>query len=255
MELERATKVGFYNVFRREFAASFRFLPLILSGMITPMLIYVIFGVVIGKNIGPVEGVPYTQYIISGIIIFQLVYATFYQSSYSTYFSSNVTQTMDELLTSPVSSRDILLGRVLSSTFIGLIISVPMLIILMILSGVSFNPVAIILSLIYLGLNALIFALLGTLLGIVVESEFSLINFANVIIIPLVFLSDTFMKISYNKLINAALMISPIKVTNDCIRAALLKSTVEPLSLFLLVFYSLIIFFITYKVFDAKSKE
>lgn len=249
------TKVGFYNVFKREFAASFRFLPLILSGMITPLLIYIIFGVVIGENVGPVDGAPYTQYIISGIIIFQLVYATFYQSSYSTYFSSNVTQTMDELLTSPISSRDILLGRVLSSTIIGLIISIPMLLILMLLSGISFNIAAYLVSLFFLGLVALVFALLGTLLGIVVESEFSLINFANVIIIPLVFLSDTFVKIGYNEFVNIALKISPIKVANDCIRAALLKSTADPVSFILLFSYTIIIFFITYKVFDAKSKE
>lgn len=248
-------KYGSYKVFRKEFAASFRFLPLVIGGMVTPLFIYIVFGLDIGKNISLGHGIPFKQYIVSGTILFQLVYSTFYQSSYNTFFSSTVTQTMDELLTSPLSSKDILIGRVATTSAIGVIVCMPLLIILTIISGIKCPVWMMLLIIIYLILIAVIFSLLGTLLGLLVLNEFSLINFANAIVIPVVFLSDTFKQITDNKIINYILYLSPVKLGNVGMRSLLLWNKLDLLTLILLIIYTIIAYFIVYKIFEIKSRE
>jgi ABC-2 type transport system permease protein len=255
-KIMKTLKIRFLNVFKKEFAATFRFLPLILGGMITPLLIFLVYGLVNGKYISLIDGHTYTQYIVSSVILFQLVFATFYQSSYNTYFSTNVTQTMDELLTSPLSSKDILIGRTLNTSLTGIIICIPVLAILMALSHIAFNFLFYLLAVLSLICIAFIFSLLGNLLGIVVNSEFSLINFANAIIIPLIFLSDTFAKVSgFNVVLTYVLYISPIKVANDVMRNALLNNKADLLDMLLLILYTFIYYAITYVVFEKKSRS
>jgi ABC-2 type transport system permease protein len=241
-------------VFKKEFNASFKLLTIVLGGMVTPLFIYGFFSMVVGGNSFD-SYMPYKHYMVSGTVIFQLVYSTFYQASYSTFFSSNVTQTMDELLTSPLNSKDILLGRTLSTSMITVIVSIPLLICLIFWSGLLFNLVWYLIALVGLAVLAIIFSLLGTLLGILVNSEFSLINFANMIVIPLTFVSDTFVKLSAIPSLKYILYCSPIKLANDVVREALVLSKLNWLSGLILVLFMVVSWVVVYKVFDKKLKD
>ncbi|KOY65401.1 ABC transporter permease [Clostridium sporogenes] len=244
------------HVFKKEFAASFRFLPLIISGMITPLLIFAVFGMGVGKYVPSYRGFTFSQLIISGILLFQLTCSTFYQVSYSTFFAANVTQTLDEFLTAPISSRDILLGRVLNNAVIGLITAIPVSVVLILISNIKVSVLYYLVSLIYLMLIGILFSSLGALLGITVDVEFSLINFANAIIIPLNFISDTFIRISdKNILLNYILYLSPIKLANDGMRKALLFREFDIISLIALIIYTAVVYVISAKIFEKKSLE
>lgn len=244
------------NVFKKEFAATFKMLPLLIGGLVTPLFIYFTLSMSMGQYDIKIGNYALTQYIVSGVILFQLVYSTFYQSSYNTYYSFNITQTMDELMTSPLSSSDILIGKVINTTVISIIISAPVLIILMLVSKINFSIVFFMVSIGYLFMVALISSLLGNLLGILVKSEFTLINIANALVIPIVFLSDSFTNLSDKfNIIKCVIYLSPIKVANDAIRSAILNREIKYIDVILLVLYVIITYFITYKIYDDKSRE
>lgn len=251
--MERAR---FITVLAKEFSATFRLVPLILGGMITPLFIYFIFGQAIGANQVSAGGIPLQQYMVPGTLLFQLVYSTFYQASYSTFFSSNITQTMDELLTSPLSSADILLGRIANSTVISVLIAIPLMAILSAASGIKPHLGWMALALLALALVAVVSSLLGTLLGLIVDNEFSLINFANVIVIPLIFLSDTFVQISaYHPGVQVLLYLSPVKLGNDVVRQALLKHELTLIAAVVLLLHVAVWWVIVHRVFEVKSRS
>ena len=242
------------SVFKKEFIASFKLVPIVAGGMVTPLFIYGFFSTMMGNGNVLDYCMPYRHYMVSGTVVFQLVYSTFYQASYSTFFSSNITQTMDELLTSPLSSRDILLGRVLCTSMTAVMISIPLLICLIFWSGLSFSLFWYLVATFGLTILSIIFSLLGTLLGVLVTNEFSLINFANIIVIPLTFVSDTFVKLSTIPFLKYIVCGSPIKLTNDIVREALVFSRLNWLSGLGLIFFAIISWIIVYKIFDKKLK-
>ena len=244
----------FLSVFAKEFNATFRLIPLVLGGMVTPLFIYFMFGRAMGAGQVMIAGVPLQQYMVPGTLFFQLVYSTFYQASYSTFFSSNITQTMDELLTSPLSSLDILMGRVANTTVVSILVTIPLLGILVAVSGIGIHLGWLVVSLAALFLVAVISSLLGTLLGLMVNNEFSLINFANVIVIPLIFLSDTFIRVSDHPVANALLYLSPVKLGNDVVRRGLIQHELDLVGSGLLMLYAVVWGVIVYRVFDAKSR-
>jgi ABC-type multidrug transport system permease subunit len=246
--------MDFLSVFKKEFSATFKLIPIVLGGMVTPLFIYFFFSSMVDNTAMPNGMMSYSQYMVSGTILFQLVYSTFYNASYSTFFSSNITQTMDELLTSPISSRDILLGRTLSTSLTTVMVSIPLLAILIYLSKIPFHIGWYLFTSVILVIIAMIFSLLGTFLGLLVNSEFSLINIANMIIIPITFISDTFIKVSGTRLIDNLFYLSPIKLGNDIIRDGLILHVFNYKETIFLFALMVIVWLVVYKVFDNKSK-
>lgn len=81
----------------------------VLPPMITTALYFVIFGRLIGSQIGDVHGFQYMQYIVPGLILMSVItnsYANVVSSFYSAKFQHNI----EEMLVAPVPNYLIMLG-------------------------------------------------------------------------------------------------------------------------------------------------
>ncbi|KJG12688.1 ABC transporter permease [Photobacterium iliopiscarium] len=94
---------------------------------ITMTLYFIIFGNLIGKRIGDMEGFSYMEYIVPGLIMMSVI-TNSYSNVASSFFSAKFQHNIEELLVAPVPNYIIIAGYVgggvLRGLSVGLIVSV-----------------------------------------------------------------------------------------------------------------------------------
>ena len=165
----------------------------IVSPVISTSLYFVVFGSAIGSRIESVEGVSYGAFIVPGLIMLTVMTQAISNASFGIYFPKFI-GTIFELLSSPISFIEIVIG------YVGAAATKSLMIGLIILLTASFfvdvrilHPVAMIA---FLVLTCISFSLLGFILGIWADN-FEQLQFVPLLIVtPLVFLGGSFYAIS-----------------------------------------------------------
>ena len=165
----------------------------IMSPVISTSLYFVVFGSAIGSRIESVEGVSYGAFIVPGLIMLTVMTQAISNASFGIYFPKFI-GTIFELLSSPISFIEIVIGYVgaaaTKSLMIGLIILLTAAFFIDVLIR---HPVAMIA---FLVLTCISFSLLGFILGIWADN-FEQLQFVPLLIVtPLVFLGGSFYAIS-----------------------------------------------------------
>jgi ABC-2 type transport system permease protein len=165
----------------------------IVSPVISTSLYFVVFGAAMGSRISEIEGVPYGQFIVPGLIMLTLLTQSVANASFGIYFP-RFTGTIYELLSAPISFFEIVLGYVgaaaSKSIILGLII---------LATAALFVPLRIAhpgWMLAFLVLTAVTFSLLGFIIGIWADGFEKLQIVPLLIISPLTFLGGSFYSIS-----------------------------------------------------------
>lgn len=91
----------------------------LLPPAITMVLYFVIFGNLIGRQIGDMGGFSYMEYIVPGLIMMSVI-TNSYGNVVSSFFGSKFQRNVEELLVSPVSPHTILIGFVVGGVLRGL---------------------------------------------------------------------------------------------------------------------------------------
>ena len=94
----------------------------LLPPAITMVLYFVIFGNLIGRQIGDMGGFTYMEYIVPGLIMMSVI-TNAYSNVVSSFFSSKFQRSVEELLVSPVSPHVILVGYVTGGVLRGLAVA------------------------------------------------------------------------------------------------------------------------------------
>lgn len=94
----------------------------LLPPAITMVLYFVIFGNLIGSQIGDMHGFTYMQYIVPGLIMMSVI-TNSYSNVVSSFFSAKFQHSIEELMVSPVSPHTILLGFVFGGILRGLCVA------------------------------------------------------------------------------------------------------------------------------------
>src|SRR5210317_1068988 len=81
----------------------------VLTPMITTALYFIIFGNLIGSQIGDMEGFRYMEFIIPGLIMMAVI-TNSYANVVSSFYSSKFQRHIEEMLVSPVPNYVIVLG-------------------------------------------------------------------------------------------------------------------------------------------------
>ncbi|MEA3534685.1 ABC transporter permease [Rhizobium sp. CC-YZS058] len=165
----------------------------VVSPVITTSLYFIVFGAAVGSQIRQIEGVSYGAFITPGLIMLTLLTQCVSNGSFGIYFPK-FTGTIYEVLSSPVSMIEIVLGYVGAAATKGMMIG------LIILATASFfvdlsiaHPIA---MLVFFVLTAVTFSLFGFLIGIWAK-DFEQLNLIPMLVIPpLVFLGGSFYSIS-----------------------------------------------------------
>ena len=159
------------------------------SPVISTVLYFVVFGSAIGSRIENIEGVSYGAFIVPGLMMLALLTQSVSNASFGIYFP-RFTGTMYEVLSSPISFIEIILG------YVGAAASKSFIIGLIILATAGFfvelkiaHPIW---MLSFLVLTCVSFSLLGFIIGLWAESFEQLQLIPLLVITPLVFLGGSF---------------------------------------------------------------
>lgn len=106
----RSSWIAFVTILTKEVRRFTRIWPqTLLPPGITMALYFVIFGNLIGSRIGEMDGYPYIDYIVPGLIMMSVI-TNSYSNVVSSFFSTKFQRSIEELMVAPVSPHVILLG-------------------------------------------------------------------------------------------------------------------------------------------------
>lgn len=175
---------------RREIERTFRVvIQTIFSPLISATLFIFVFGSVVGARIDTIGGVPYIVFVFPGILIMNVLTSAFSQASSNVYFAKWA-RTIEELLVSPLSYFEIMVGTVLSAVARALTVGVVIVLVGMLFGAVSMHSLP--LFIFYTVGISIVFGLLGIITGLVAKSFEQLNILSTFIILPFSFLGGMF---------------------------------------------------------------
>lgn len=182
--------IGFKTIFMKEVGRSKDVaIQAFLSPVITTLLYFLVFGSAIGGNIPPIHGVPYRHFIVPGLIMMSLLMNSLMASSSGIYFPRFI-GTMSDLLTSPLSYLEIVMGFALSGAARALAIGLTIFIVSWLITGLTVAHIFF--TILFSMLTALTFSLLGLVLGIWAKDFEQLSMVPTLLLTPLTFLGGIF---------------------------------------------------------------
>ena len=103
---------GLYTMYRREVKRTFRvMIQTLVAPVVSAALYLFIFGSVIGGKIEDFAGVPYISFVFPGVLMLSIINASFASASSSLYFM-RFTRGIEEILITPFSYLEMLIGFV-----------------------------------------------------------------------------------------------------------------------------------------------
>lgn len=185
--------IGFYTLFNKEVQRFWKVsLQTILAPMLTTLLYLLIFSHVLEEHVQIYPGVPYTVFLIPGLVMMSVLQNAFANSS-SSLIQSRVTGNIVFVLLSPLSYREIFLAYVLASVVRAAVVGMGVYLVTWCFFDVPLRSLSWVFLFAVLG-SAFLGAL-GIIAGIWAEKFDQLAAFQNFIILPLTFLSGVFYSI------------------------------------------------------------
>jgi ABC-2 type transport system permease protein len=185
--------IGFYTLFNKEVQRFWKVsLQTILAPMLTTLLYLLIFSHVLEEHVQIYPGVPYTVFLIPGLVMMAVLQNAFANSS-SSLIQSRVTGNIVFVLLSPLSYREIFLAYVLASVVRAAVVGMGVYLVTWCFFDVPLRSISWVFLFALLG-SAFLGAL-GIIAGIWAEKFDQLAAFQNFIILPLTFLSGVFYSI------------------------------------------------------------
>lgn len=161
----------------------------LLPPIITQSLYFIIFGGFIGSQIRNINGVPYMQFIIPGLVMMAIITGSFTNVSFS-FYSSKFQRSIEELLVSPMKTWVMLAGYVTGGVLRGLVTGL----VVFLVSFFFTQPVihSFFALLVYAVLTSTIFSLGGFINGVFANSFDDVGVFPTFVLTPLIYLGGVF---------------------------------------------------------------
>jgi len=185
--------IGLNTLIKREVGRFFSvYRQTVLPGLISSGLYIVIFGFTLEQRIAEIQGVPYTLFILPGLIMMNtLTNAT--ANTSSSMLQMKLLQQLPDLLTAPLSGLEISLAYIIGGTVRGVVNGILVLMLGMFLTDLTIaNPVG---TVAFIFLVSWAFASMGLILGQMSESWDQLAMMQNFFLTPLSFLGGIFYSI------------------------------------------------------------
>jgi len=160
---------------------------------ITMTLYFIIFGNLIGRRIGPMEGFDYMQYIAPGLIMMSVI-TNSYGNVVSSFFGAKFARHVEEMLVSPLSSATIILGHVAGGVIRGLLVGSLVTLIALGFTDLRVEHPVITLSMVVL--SSTVFALAGFINAMFARKFDDISIIPTFVLTPLTYLGGVFYSIS-----------------------------------------------------------
>jgi len=213
--------IGLYTMFRREVKRTLRVAVQTLVAPVVSAALYIfIFGTVIGTRIDDFAGVPYISFVFPGVLMLSIINASFSSASSNLYFL-RFTRAIEEVLITPFSYLEMLIGLISGAVARAIIVAGLILGVGMLFGAVSLlSPLWFFL---YITAIATIFALLGIIVGLWAESFEQLTVLNTFVITPLTYLGGIFYSITFLPDIAATLTrLNPFFYFADGVRSSMI---------------------------------
>lgn len=160
----------------------------ILPPVLTGLLFLAVFGGALGRRIREIEGIPYLEFILPGLLVMTVAAQTFANNSTS-LFQAKSEGYIDDVLTSPLRGWQLALAYMAGGLVRGLSAALAVALLAVLFAGVPERPGIALVSLL---LTGLVFSALGVITGIWAETFDQHSFVANIVITPLALVGGVF---------------------------------------------------------------
>jgi ABC-2 type transport system permease protein len=165
----------------------------LLPPAITMALYFVIFGHLIGSQIGEMSGFSYSEFVAPGLIMMAVI-TNAYANVSSSFFSAKFQRSIDEVLVSPTPNYIIVLGYVMGGVVRGLAVGLIVTLLALIFTKLSISHGFITFSVIFL--TASLFSLAGFINAVYAKSFDDISIVPTFVLTPLTYLGGVFYSIN-----------------------------------------------------------
>ena len=186
--------IGLKTIVRKEIVRVARiWVQTIVPPAITMTLYFIIFGNLIGRRIGSMDGFDYMQYIAPGLIMMSVI-TNSYGNVVSSFFGAKFARHVEEMLVSPMSNATIILGHVAGGVMRGLLVGSLVTVVALFFTKLEVAHPLITISMVVL--SSMVFALAG-FINAVFATKFDDISIVPTFVLtPLTYLGGVFYSIS-----------------------------------------------------------
>jgi ABC-2 type transport system permease protein len=164
----------------------------ILPPAITIALYFIIFGEIIGSQIGDIDGYKYMDYIVPGLILMAVI-TNAYANVVSSFFSAKFHHSVEEMLVSPLPNYIILLGFVSGGLARGLIVGIVATVVSLFFSDLHIHSYTVTFAVFIL--TSILFALAGFINAAYARSFDDITIIPTFVLTPLIYLGGVFYSI------------------------------------------------------------
>jgi ABC-2 type transport system permease protein len=246
--LLRINIVGLGTIIRREIRRVVRiWVQTIVPPAITMTLYFIIFGNLIGRRIGEMDGVPYMTFIAPGLIMMAVITNSF-GNVVSSFFSGKLHRHLEEMLVSPLAFPTIVAGYVIGGVVRGLAVASLVTVVALLFADLSIVHPLVTISVVIL--TSMVFSLAGLLNAIFAKNFDEISVIPTFVLTPLTYLGGVFFSISLlSPAWQAVARLNPILYMVNAFRYGMLGSSDIPIGtayaiigVSLIVLYSIVVY-------------
>jgi len=152
-------------------------------------LYFIIFGQLIGTQIGEIEGYAYIDFIVPGLILMSVI-TNSYSNVVSSFYSTKFHRHIEELLISPVANFTILAGYISGGVMRGLMVGFCVTLVAMLFTDISVEKPWIALAVVLL--TAILFSIAGFINAVFAKSFDDISIIPTFVLTPLTYLGGVF---------------------------------------------------------------
>ena len=194
IDLWRINLVGFWTIVRKESRRVVRiWIQTIVPPAITMTLYFIIFGSLVGRRIGQMDGVPYMTFIAPGLIMMAVITNSF-ANVVSSFFSSKLMMHLEEMLVAPLAHTTIVLGFVVGGIVRGLLVAA--LVVVVALFFTDLTVVHPFITFTTILLTAVVFSIAGLFNAIFAKTFDDISIIPTFVLTPLTYLGGVFFSIT-----------------------------------------------------------
>jgi len=115
-------RIGVYTLFAKE-VRRFRkvWIQTVASPLVTTALYFLVFGVALGGRLRSIHGVPYSRFVIPGLVMLAMIHNAFANTS-SSFLQAKMNGSIQDVLVAPLSASEILVAYVAAAVARALIV-------------------------------------------------------------------------------------------------------------------------------------
>jgi len=186
--------VALKTIVRKEFLRVVRiWVQTIVPPAITMTLYFIIFGNLIGRRIGTMDGYDYMQFIAPGLIMMSVI-TNSYGNVVSSFFGAKFGRHVEEMLVSPMSNATIIMGHVAGGVVRGLMVGSLVTMIALSFTKLTIAHPFVTISIVVLA--STVFALLGFANAVFANKFDDISIIPTFVLTPLTYLGGVFYSIS-----------------------------------------------------------